>query len=139
MDSTKKKMYYIRFCYWLGAIIDGLVAVDMFLYIIFGNPIYMKSPIPTQETQYIMTSGASLMLGWTFILIWGDQKPIQRRGLLILTVFPVIVLFLIFEITLFLMGNKWISLETTLVASIIRPILIVIFLTGYFSAKKMES
>jgi len=52
----------------------------------------MKSPIPTQETQNIMTSGASLMVGWTFILIWGDQRPIQRRGLLLLIVFPVIVL-----------------------------------------------
>ena len=137
MDSTQKKILYIRFCYWLGAIIDGLVAIYMILYIIFGTPIYMKSPIPTQETQYIMTSGATLMVGWTFILIWGDQKPIQRRGLLLLTVFPVIVLFLIFDITLFLMGNKWISLETTLTASIIRPILIIILMTGYFSAKKL--
>ena len=63
MNSIHKKMYYIRFCYWLGAIIDGLVAIDMFLYILFGTPIYMKSPIPTQETQYIMTSGATLMVG----------------------------------------------------------------------------
>ena len=139
MNSTQKKMYYIRFCYWIGAIIDGLVAIDMFLYIIFGSPLYMTSPPPSEETQYILTSGASLMLGWTFILMWGDQKPIERRGLLLITVFPVIVLFLIFDITLFLMGNKWISLETTLIASIIRPILIVVFLTGYFLAKKIES
>ena len=139
MDSIQKKIHYIRFCYWIGAIIDGLVAFDMFLYIIFGSPLYMTSPPPSEETQYILTSGATLMIGWTFILIWGDRKPIQRRGLLLLTVFPVVVLFLIFDITLFLMGNKWISFETTLIASIIRPILIVIFLTGYFSAKKMES
>ena len=30
------------------------------------------------------------MLGWTFLLIWADKKPVERRGVLLLTVFPVL-------------------------------------------------
>lgn len=37
-----------------------------------------------------MGLAASLMLGWTFLLIWADQKPFERKGVLLLTIFPVI-------------------------------------------------
>ena len=37
-----------------------------------------------------MSCGASLMLGWTCLLIWADRRPLERRGVLILTAFPVV-------------------------------------------------
>jgi hypothetical protein len=37
-----------------------------------------------------MGMGASLMLGWTALLLWADRKPLARRGVLLLTVVPVI-------------------------------------------------
>jgi hypothetical protein len=37
-----------------------------------------------------MGMGASLMIGWTFLLIWADRSPVERRGVLLLTVFPVL-------------------------------------------------
>jgi hypothetical protein len=42
------------------------------------------------EYRYAMGIGASLMAGWTVLLIWGSLKPIERRDLLIITVFPVV-------------------------------------------------
>ena len=30
------------------------------------------------------------MTGWTFLLIWALQRPVARRGVLLLTAFPVI-------------------------------------------------
>ncbi len=30
------------------------------------------------------------MLGWTFLLIWADRKPLERRFVMLLTVFPVV-------------------------------------------------
>ena len=38
-----------------------------------------------------MGVGASLMLGWTFLLLWADRRPVKRRGVLLLTAFPVLV------------------------------------------------
>jgi hypothetical protein len=37
-----------------------------------------------------MLIGGSLMTGWTFLLIWALKKPLARRGVLLLTAFPVI-------------------------------------------------
>jgi hypothetical protein len=45
---------------------------------------------PGYEYRYAMGMGASLMLGWTFLLMWADRKPVERRGVLLLTVFPVL-------------------------------------------------
>jgi len=36
-------------------------------------------------------ASASLMLGWTFLLPWADRRPVERRGVLLLTAFPVLV------------------------------------------------
>jgi hypothetical protein len=45
---------------------------------------------PGSEYRYAMGLGASLMMGWTFLLIWADRRPVERRGVLLLTVFPVL-------------------------------------------------
>ena len=37
-----------------------------------------------------MGIGAALMAGWTVLLLWGAANPIERRDILLLTVFPVI-------------------------------------------------
>jgi hypothetical protein len=36
-----------------------------------------------------MYVGASLMAGWTALLVWADRKPVDRRGVIPLTLFPV--------------------------------------------------
>jgi hypothetical protein len=42
------------------------------------------------EFTYAMRTGAPLMAGWTVLLIWADRKPLERRGVLPITVLPVI-------------------------------------------------
>ena len=37
-----------------------------------------------------MGTSASLMFGWTLLLIWADRKPAERKGVLLLTIVPVI-------------------------------------------------
>ena len=38
-----------------------------------------------------MGIGAALMWGWTVLLLWASNKPVERRDILIITLFPVIV------------------------------------------------
>jgi hypothetical protein len=35
-------------------------------------------------------AGAPLMAGWTVLLPWADRRPLERRGVLPITVIPVI-------------------------------------------------
>jgi hypothetical protein len=46
---------------------------------------------PGPEYRFAMGMGASLMLGWTVLLLWAARRPIERRGVLLLTVVPVIL------------------------------------------------
>jgi hypothetical protein len=56
-----------------------------------GGSIYGISNFnPAYEYRYAMGLGATLMLGWTFLLMWADRRPVERRGVLLLTVFPVL-------------------------------------------------
>ncbi len=43
------------------------------------------------ELTYPMGLGASLMFGWTVLLLWAYRRPMERRGVLLITIFPVIV------------------------------------------------
>jgi predicted CoA-binding protein len=41
---------------------------------------------PTAGYVYAMRFGAALMVGWTLLLLWADRKPLERRGVLPITV-----------------------------------------------------
>lgn len=41
---------------------------------------------PSGSYQFAMRYGASLMLGWTALLIWAYQRPLERSGVAALTV-----------------------------------------------------
>ena len=77
----------LRFVFILGALVDGAIAVSWFL-IASGSRIpnilngYIGSGPDYQLAMYI---GAMFMAGWTALLAWGAIKPIERRGLLLIT------------------------------------------------------
>jgi hypothetical protein len=46
---------------------------------------------PGVDYRYATMIGASLMLGWTALLLWADRMPVERKAVLLLTVCPVVV------------------------------------------------
>ncbi len=81
----------LRLSYWIGAITDAVAAIQMLSPSLFGvmNDIPHFSPGP--DYRFAMGMGASLMAGWTALLLWADRRPVERRGVLVLTVVPVIL------------------------------------------------
>ena len=71
---------WLRASYWVGVVADAVATISLLI------------PSRTGETEfrYSMGVAAALMFGWTVLLIWGDRKPVERRGILLLTAFPVI-------------------------------------------------
>jgi hypothetical protein len=74
---------WLRVSYWTGAIADGVMAVVM-LY----PPIGISGAEITVETRRTLPMEASLIREWTVLLLWADREPVERRGLLVLTVLP---------------------------------------------------
>jgi hypothetical protein len=123
----KNKITWLRISYWVGAIADGIATLRMlFPKIAYGV-----------EYRYALGLGASLMLGWTFLLLWADRKPLERKGVLLLTVFPVITGILLDEI--YSVTKGLITFEKMLPTGIFLVVLIALFIFSYFNAKDLQS
>ncbi len=127
---------FIRLTYWIGAIMDLLVALSMTLYTFFEINIGMNYPTPTTETRFMLITGMALMWGWTVLLIWGERKPIERRLILLFTAFPVVFGLFIGELVLYLQGYASQTLVQFSIFQTIRFILFSIFCVSFFLARK---
>jgi hypothetical protein len=74
------KLRWLKVSFLAGAVADGVLVILLLI----------PSRMGETEFTYPMGLAASLMLGWTVLLIWGYQKPFERRGILLATIFPVI-------------------------------------------------
>lgn len=91
IDTTKSSIIvYIRFCYWLGAVLDLISAMLYLFPSILLKQLGIDNTLITFPTRYVLGNASALMFGWTALLIWAVQKPIQRKAVLLLTVFPVV-------------------------------------------------
>jgi len=88
--SKETATLLITIAFWIGAATDGLAILPMLSRRIgaklFGGDLTNND----FRYQYAMAIAASLMAGWTLLLLWGIGSPMERRDILLLTVFPVI-------------------------------------------------
>ena len=77
------------------------------------------------------------MLGWTYLLVWADRKPLERKGVLLLTAFPVVTGILLAEI--YAVAKGLITFEKMLPTGIFLVALIALFSFSYFNARGVES
>jgi hypothetical protein len=80
----------LRLSYWIGAIIDGLVAIQLLIPSFWASFDGLTTYTPNTTLNFALGIASALMFGWTFLLIWADRKPLERKGILLLTTFPVI-------------------------------------------------
>ena len=75
-----RKIRWLRASYLTGAVAD------------FGIGILVLIPSRMGQTTvtYPMALTATLMFGWSLLLIWAYRKPVERKGVLVITIFPVI-------------------------------------------------
>jgi hypothetical protein len=79
-DRLNVAVRWLRISYITGAVVDGLLAILMLV----------PSRMGEAGFRYAMGLGATLMFGWTALLLWAYRRPMERKGVLLLTIFPVI-------------------------------------------------
>lgn len=97
-----KGILLLSVCFWVGVVADLLAAVPLLFpevaRLMFGLPV-----APADEAYlYVSRIAASLMLGWTLLLAWGGQKPLERKEVVLHTAIPVLV-------GLLRVRNRWFS------------------------------
>ena len=143
MDE-KNKIMLLRFSYWLGAILDGLFALDMSYVTLIGSNSILTNIFTRNEFlvgglsyRYALGIAAAMMWGWTFLLIWADRKPVERKFILPLTVFPVVIGLL--GNNVFAVLNGLVDFELMLLKLITQCCLIVLFTFSYFYTRELKN
>jgi hypothetical protein len=127
----KNKTLLLRICYWWGIIADGIVAVQMLfpkLYLRFNG----IDLVPDIGVTYGLLNGAPLMLGWTLLLFWADRKPLERKGVLLVTL-PVVAGYVMIEV--YAIAIRLVSFVQTLPIFLLQVCMISLFIFSYLTVK----
>jgi len=133
--SAKRKTHWLRVSYWVGAVIDGLWIIPMLFPQIAGALYGIKDFNPGGDYRYAMGVGAALMLGWTVLLLWADRKPVERRGVLLLTICPVKVCLDL--ASLYLVAYGYLSWDKWAISEIQSAVLYVLFIYSYVNSASL--
>lgn len=133
MDQ-KRKVTLLRISYWTGAIFDALVVLPLLFPKIASAMFGLSDFAPEPSYRYVGYVAASLMAGWTFLLIWADRKPLERRGVLVLTIFP--VLFGLILSGIFAVTSGFVTLGNITPTFIMQGVITTLFGFSYFYAEK---
>jgi hypothetical protein len=133
--TEKTKIMFLRISYWYGAVLDALFGIlfliPQLVLILFG----VKNFTVTFEVQYVMGVGAALMLGWAFLLIWADRKPVERRVILLITVFPLKVIIDFFGILAVIKGT--VPIQNQILNWITALILYLLYIYSYMISRDL--
>ncbi len=123
---------WLRVSYWAGAIADALAAAAMLVPEVGGAVYRMEGFEPGDDYRYAMRLGASLMLGWTVLLLWADRKPLERRGVLPITVFVIVGLA---SAGAYAVGAGLIAAPMMVPTWTLQGVLTALFLYSYFKSR----
>ena len=89
--SHRTRLRFIQACYLAGVVADLAATIPLLsprvAEAIFG---LARSEVGSGSFLYCSRIAASLMAGWTLLLLWGFLRPNERRGVLLLTIAPVL-------------------------------------------------
>ena len=127
------KYPFLRISYWAGAIVDGVAALAMIFPALGKKMFGLTNFNPGPDYSFAMGMSASLMFGWTALLIWADRDPLARKGILLLTVFPVIFGIVIAEIIV--VASGLIAVGQMIPLWIMQVSLSILFIFSYWRTK----
>lgn len=134
--EIKKKEALPRVACLIGAALDGLVFLPMLIPPLAAKLFGLEGFLPGADYRYAMNIAASLMLGWTLLLLWAAGRPIERSGVLGLTAIVIACLMLAGSHAV---QSGFIRLAHMLPVLVLQAGLAVLFLVGYLRASHFHS
>jgi len=125
---------WLRRSYWTGAGLDLLAALNMLFPGVFAAIDARPGFHPGADYRYAMGMGAPLMLGWTVLLLWADRKPIERKGVLPITLVPVVLGLVANEIAA--VAGGFMPLAATVPIWVLQALLTALFAFSYWNASR---
>ncbi len=133
--QERNAIRWLRRSYWAGAILDGLAALTMLFPALFAATNWLHDFHPGIEYRYAMGMGASLMVGWSALLLWADRDPLERKGVLLITLVPVVLGLVLNEVIAVRAG--FLSAAATAPVWVLQIVLSTLFLFSYRNAARL--
>jgi hypothetical protein len=126
---------WLRMSYWVGAAVDFVAGLMMLTPSLFE---FMNQPTnfhPMADFHYAMGMGAPLMFGWTVLLLWADRKPLERKGIL-----PITLIVVVGEVITQVWGMSvgFVPRGALIPSFVMQTIIVSLFTFSYFNARRME-
>ncbi len=121
----RSKVALLRASYWAGAVADVGVGVLTLV----------PSRMGETEFRYPMGLAAAVMFGWALLLIWADRRPLERRGVLLPTIFVILGLL---SAGLYAVASGIFPIARIVPTSILGAALIALMGFSYLEAGKIE-
>jgi len=131
----KNPVLLLKFSYIIGAILDALVAIQMFSPDILTLTTGVSSFAPTSNFLYASYMSGVMMISWSVLLIWGYLRPVERKDILLITVLPVVGLMISGILSTTAGFLPWL---TMLVFLVIQMFLVILFTTSYLLNRTTE-
>ena len=125
----KNPVLLLKLSYIIGAILDALVALQMLFPDILVLTTSMLSFTPGSDNLFASYMSGIMMIGWTVLLIWGYMKPVERKDILLITAFPVVVGLMVNDILSTAAG--FLPQVTAIVFIVIQIFLVILFTLSY--------
>jgi hypothetical protein len=132
------RILWLRISYWTGAIIDALACIPLVNSKVWAAINHVPNFQASVEFRYAQFFAAVFMAGWTILLVWADRNPLERRGVLAITAFPVVV-GLNSARYFFLYQGGMVADAVTPLGIILPVTLFVLFLFSYFNSMRGET
>ena len=128
--TNEKQLRILKSICWIGVIADGFWTIALLWPQVFVLVTGNTNLNPDLSTRLVMGIAASLMAGWTCLLVWAANNPVKRKAILLFTAIPVITGLI--GVTIIGMMNEssgtvWILIKLSLLAFAM--------LYGYHTAK----
>ena len=89
--------------------------------------------VPETPYRYAMGFAGSLMLEWTILLLWADRRPIERRGVLIITI---VVILGLMGSSAFSLSAGFMPARSVVPVLIFQVALILVFSSSYIASRR---
>lgn len=116
--------------------LDGLTLRAMLVPSLGGRMFGIQGFFPGSDYRYAMNIWASLMLGWTLLLLWAARRPVERAVVLLLTVLVVIGLF---ASGVSAVSLRLIPIKNMIPVFVLQIAVIILFSTGYVKVRQVSA
>lgn len=135
--DSKAGTVILKTSFLAGAVIDGVIAIEWLLISLGLVDLPVHPSFFTgsgQDFRYVLSIGALFMLGWAFLLYWGSIRPVERRGILLLTA---AMLFMAILSDAIVFGHLF-SEKQLVLGTFMKLLLVILFAGSYWHSKRVH-